>query len=304
MRDAISVALGDARSRGAGVSLSAARGAAPVQNPHQDEGSDNDADVAAAPAEIRHLAARGIHVIVGPLRSNVARAEAGALAAENSVALSGTAREPSDTGTRVFKLAPSDGQLAASAYAWMRRRWGPRACVIDDGTSKARAEGAAFLAVDSSAKHATLGRRAVDDCVEHADAVYATALEADPIFCSARTARRAGPGTLVGAMGLRSFDPTAFSKAGRLWRAEPAAIVRTAAIRALARRYHARAFVAATDAALRFYAATQIAVDVARVGGNPAAFLRRDRFVTVIGTIRFNSRGEVRDPPIVVRSGD
>jgi hypothetical protein len=162
MRDAVRVALGDARSRGVDVSLSAARGAAPVQNPHQDEGSDNDADVAAAPIR----------------------------------------------GTRVFKLAPSDGQLAAAAYAWMRRHWGPRACVIDDGTSKARSEGAAFLAFDSSAKHATLGRHALDDCVEHADAVYATALEADPIFCSARTARRAGPRALVRAMGLRSFDPS------------------------------------------------------------------------------------------------
>jgi ABC-type branched-subunit amino acid transport system substrate-binding protein len=304
MRDAVRVALSDARSRGVDVSLLAARGAVPVQNPHQDEGSDNDADVAAAPAEIRNLAARGIHVVVGPLRSNVARADAAALVTSNSVAISGTAREPSDTGTRVFKVAPSDRQLAMAAYAWMRRRWGPRACVIDDGTLKARSEAAAFLAIDSSAARATSGRHAIDGCMQHADAIYATALEADPIFCSARTARRAGAGALVQAMGLRSFDPAKFSKAGRLWRAEPAAIVRTAATQAPAQRYHARTFVAATDAALRFYAATQIAVNVARAGGDPAAILHQKRFVTILGAIGFNARGEVRAPPIVIRSID
>jgi ABC-type branched-subunit amino acid transport system substrate-binding protein len=200
----------------------------------------------------------------------------------------------------VFKLSPSDRQLAAAAYAWMRRHWGERVCVLDDGTSKARHEAAAFRAVDPRARHASLGGSGIDRCVERADGVYVTALEGDPIFCTAATARRSPANALVQALALRGFDPASFAEAGKLWRAEPVPIRRTAEIDAVATRYHARAFVAATDQALRFYAATQIAARAAQAGGDPRAFLRSRSVATILGTVRFDDRGEVQAPAIVV----
>ncbi|MGH7684884.1 MAG: hypothetical protein ACREMT_11105, partial [Vulcanimicrobiaceae bacterium] len=243
----------------------------------------------------------GVHVVVGPLRSNVARAENEALLQARSVVITGSARGPSDRGTRVFKLSPSDRQLAATAYAWMRGHWGNRVCVLDDGTARARYRAAAFLAIDPRARQASLGHGDVERCMQGVDAVYATALEADPVFCSAVTARRSPAIALVRAMALRSFDPTTFARAGKLWRAEPAPITRTAAIEAVDARYHKRAFLGATDAALRFYAATQIAVTAARGGGDPRVLLRNRRFGTILGTVRFNNRGELEAPAIVVR---
>lgn len=300
MRDAVILAADDERSRGTEVSLLSALGATAVQNPHQDEGSDNDADVAEGPAVVAGLAAKGVHVVVGPLRSSVARAEESALARAHSVVISGTATAPSDIGSRIFKLAPSDRQLAAAAFAWMRAHYGGRVCVLDDGTAKARQQAAAFLSIDKRARRATLGER-VAECVRNADAVYAAALAADPVFCSAQTARRAGITALVQAMALRGFDPESFARAGALWRAEPAPIQRTAAITAVAARYHARAVVAATDSALRFYAATQIAVSAARADGDPKALLSTRPFATILGTVRFSDRGEIRAPAIVIR---
>lgn len=301
MRDAVTLALDDARQAGLPVALVAPLGAAAVQNPHEDEGSDNDADAAAAPGEIRILAERGVHVVVGPLRLNVARAESQALAIARTVAVSGEARGPSELGTRVFKLSPSDRQLAATAHAWIRKRWGTRICVLDDGTPKARDEAEAFSANDPGARRATLGHSGIDACLQRADALYATALEADPVFCSARTARRAPARALVQALALRSFDPAAFARAGRLWRAEPAPIPNTAAVAAMKARYRKRAFVAATDPALRFYAAVQIAVAAARAGGDPRSILSARPFRTILGTVRFSARGEIRAPRIVVR---
>ena len=300
MQDAALTAIDDLHRTGTDVRIVYLAGASPVQNPHQDEGSDNDADVAAGSAEVAALAAKGVHVVVGPLRSNVGRAEEPALARAHSVAISGPATGPSDIGSRVFKLAPSDRQLAGAALAWMRARYGGRVCVLDDGTAKAREQAEAFLSIDSSARHATLGGR-VAECALRADAVYATALAADPVFCSARTARRAGVSALVQAMALRGFDPAAFAGAGSLWRAQPAPIARTAAVAAVAARYHARAFVAATDSALRFYAATQIAVAAARLAGDPRPVLSSRPFATILGTVRFSDRGEIRAPAIVVR---
>lgn len=301
MRDAVALSIDDARARGIPVVLVTARGARAVQNPHQDEGSDNDADVAVAAAEIRNLAARGVHVIVGPLRSNVARADAGTLAAARSAAISGDARGPSDAETRVFKLSPSDRQLAAAANAWIRAHWGNRVCVLDDGTLKARHEAAAFSAIDPRARRANRTPGSIDRCLRGADAVYATALEADPLFCTAATARLSPAAALVQAMSLRSFDPGAFARAGKLWRAEPAPLARSAAIDAAAARYHARAFVAATDSALRFYAATQIAIAAAQAAVDPRTILSERPFATILGTVRFSTRGEIRAPAIVIR---
>lgn len=301
MRDAVALSLDDARADGIAANLVTPQGATAVQNPHQDEGSDNDADVAVAPQEIANLATRGVHVVVGPLRSNVARVDEAALATARSVAISGAAREPSDAGTRVFKLSPSDRQLAEAAYAWMRRHWGSRVCVLDDGTSKARNEAAAFVAIDPRAHRATLGRGGIDRCIRGTDAVYAAALEADPVFFTSETARRAPAAALVQAMSLRSFDPAAFAKAGKLWRAEPARIRRSIRIDSFADRYHSRTFVAASDSALRFYAATQIALTAAGTGGDPQTILRSRRFATILGTVSFTSRGEIRAPAIVVQ---
>jgi len=308
MRDAVDLAARDLQGRGTELTLVAAHGAAGVQNPHQDEGTDNEADVAAAPQDVKALAARGIRVVVGPVRSNVAVAEAAVLRTNGSVAISGTASSPSDPGTHVFKLAPSDRQLAAAARAWMDRHFGARVCIVDDGTARARIQSAAFAEIDPRALRVHLGTAgattsAIARCLKLADGLYATALEAQPVFCSAATARRAGVVTLVQAMSLRRFDPASFAAAGKLWRAQPAPILRSLAARSVARRYERRAFVAADDDVLRFYAAVQIAAQVARAP-SPAAALRSRIFATVAGPLRFTSRGEVRSPRITVISLD
>lgn len=296
MRDAARIAAGDI-----GVQLAAAAGAQAVQNPHQDEGSDNDADVAAGPAQIRALTAQRIHIVVGPLRSNVAIAEEDELARDRSAAITGTAGAPSEPSSRVFKLAPSERQLAAAARMFMRGRFGPRICVLSDGTRKARREAAALSAQIPEAPQALLSNpRAISNCVRNADGVYLTALAALPVFCNAQTARRAGAAKLLAALALRSFDPSAFVRAGALWRVLPAPIPRTAAIGSVDRRYHARAFVRADDDALRTYAAVQVAAQAARAAGgmDPARTLRTTAFRTVIGTIRFDRDGDRVKPPI------
>jgi len=304
MREAADVAAQDLRSKDLAVHLVGAAGAQAVQNPHQDEGSDNQADVAAGPAQIRALASQDIHVIVGPLRSNVAVAESTALARARSVAITGTAGEPSEPDSRVFKLGPSDRQLAAAARKFMLQKFGPRICVLSDGTRKARREAAAFLAQTPASPRALLSNpRAIARCAQGADGVYLTALAAPPVFCSAQTARRAGTARLLAAMSLRSFDPLAFAGAGALWRARPVSIPRTPAADAVNNRYHARAFVRADDDALRTYAAVQVAAQAFRReqgGYDPSRVMRATAFHTLIGTVRFERNGDRVDPPIQV----
>lgn len=301
MRDAVIVAARDAH-----VEIRALAGAEAVRNPHQDEGSDNEADVAAIPATIAAAAHDGVRIVIGPLRSNVAVAADPALRRWNVVTLSGSAREPSVTGALVFKLSPSDAQLAAAAYGTIRRRFGPRVCVVDDGTSVARLQTAAFIAVDPSAHHLSVGPstppQAAGPCLRGANALFAAGLSAAPVFCKASTARRAGVVHLVNELSLRRFDPAAFASAGALLRAQPAPIARTETIQAVSRRYHARAFVAADDEALRYYAAVQIAAQAERIanGRTLEAVLRSTTFPTGIGPVRFDAGGEIVEPKIVI----
>lgn len=308
MQGAAELAAADLRTEGIDVALVSASGAHPVQNPHQDEGSDNDGDVAAGPEQIRALRERGIRIVVGPLRSNVALADEAALAASAAIAITGTAGAPSETGSHVYKVGPSERQLAAAMRAFMLRRFGPRICVLDDGTRKARREAGVLLRESPRARQATLGDdRAIAACVRAADGVYATALAARPISLSARTANRAGAARLLNALALRSFDPSAFTASGGLWRAESAPIARTPGLDALSLRYHKTAFVRADDDALRTYAAVQIAVAAARLaaGGTPLdRAMRGPVFRTVAGTVRFNDRGERAQPRIEVRRID
>jgi ABC-type branched-subunit amino acid transport system substrate-binding protein len=302
MRDAVLVAAGDTQ-----VEVRPLTGAQAVQNPHQDEGSDNGADVAAIASSIASAARERIRVVIGPLRSNVASAADSELRRRNVVAISGSAGEPSLPGSHVFKLAPSDAQVASAAYHAIRRRFGSHVCVLDDGTSVARTQTAAFARVDPSARRLSVGpstpERAANPCVRGANAIFAAGLSASPVFCSAATAQRAGAIRLTNALSLRSFDPGAFASAGALFRAEPQPIGRTKEIQDIDRRYHARAFVAADDEALRYYAAVQIAARAQRTAhGTPLIrLLRVTTFTTAIGAVRFNANGDIANPKIVIK---
>ena len=302
-RDAIRLAADDLRVRLRAVDQRALA----VQNPHRDEGSGNGADVEAAPELAGRLAAAGVRIVLGPLRANVAEALIPALRARGLVALSASALAPDPPHPVLFRLVPSERTRAAAAAARMRTAFGPRACVIDDGTAEARLRSDAFVAAGGLAQRASLrspDRDALAACVAGADGVYFAAAATEPLFCAAQTARRAAPHTLIAAMSHRGFAPEAFAKAGTLFRVVAAPITRSAQLENLRRRYHARAGVAADDDALRAYAATQIAVRTLQLlsGQRGAAeILRRERFATAIGPIRFDGRGDPVGPKIEIR---
>jgi ABC-type branched-subunit amino acid transport system substrate-binding protein len=286
MRDAVMVAVDDLRAHGTQIDVISPHGAEAVENAHQDEGTDNSEDVAAAPAIVRASARANVHVLIGPLRTNVAVAEAATLQRLGVIAISGTAGGPSYAGSPVFRLAPSERQLANVAYRSMRRSFGPRICVLDDGSDDGRRRAAVIGAFPG----VTLG-----SCVAHADAVYFATTSREPVFCSARTAIRANPHKLLVEISHRGFDPMAFIPAGTLFRAEAAPLARTTAMIAVAARYHARAFVLADDGALRTYAAVQIGVEATRRASGPAGLaevLRTQTFSTILGPVRFTSSGD------------
>jgi len=286
LRDAVTVAVEDFRAQGVDVNIVSPHGAEAVENAHQDEGTDNSMDVVAGPRVARAAAHANVRVLIGPLRTNVAVAEAPALARLNEVAISGTAGGPSSPGSAVFRLAPSERQLANVAYRTMRRDFGPRICVLDDGSDDGRRRAAIMGALPG----VTLG-----SCVAHADAVYFATTSREPVFCSARTAIRAKPLTLLVEVSHRGFDPSQFSRAGALFHVEAAPIRRTPAILSVAERYHARAFVQPDDGALRTYAATQIGVEALRRAGDRsglAAVLRTQTFSTILGPVRFRTDGD------------
>ncbi len=286
LRDAVTLAIDDLRAQGVDVNVVSPHGAEAVENAHQDEGTDNSADVAAGPRIARAAARGGVRVLIGPLRTNVAVAQAPALRRLHEVAISGTAGGPSSPGSPVFRLAPSELQLANVAYHTMRRSFGPRICVLDDGSDDGRRRAAIMGALSG----VTLG-----SCIARADAVYFATTSREPVFCSARTAMRAHPRRLLVEVSHRGFDPAEFTGAGALFRTEAAAIRRTPAVIAVAQRYHARAFVLPDDAALRTYAAAQIGVEALRLAPNPtglAEVLRTHTFSTILGPVRFTENGD------------
>jgi hypothetical protein len=288
LRDAVTLAVDDLRASGVSIKLMTSAGAGAVENAHQDEGTDNSADVEAAPAIARAAARSNTRILIGPLRSNVAVAQALTLRALHEVAISGTAGGPSDPRSPVFRLTPSEHQLAQLAYRTMRRSFGARICVLDDASD----DGERRARIMSAFPGVKRG-----DCIKHADAVYFATTSREPVFCSKRTALRANPHTLLVEASHRGFDPSAFAAAGALFRATASPIARTPAILAVAQRYHARALEFADDDALRTYAAVQVAAQVLRRSGGHAdlaGMLRTETFSTILGLIRFRMNGDPR----------
>ncbi|MGH7714684.1 MAG: ABC transporter substrate-binding protein, partial [Vulcanimicrobiaceae bacterium] len=198
LRDAIALAVDDLRTQGINLELIAPSGAEAVENAHQDEGTDNSMDVAAAPAIARAAARANVRILIGPLRTNVAVAQAPVLAQLHQVAISGTAGGPSSAHSPVFRLAPSERQLARLAYKTMRSSFGPHICLLNDGSDDGKRR-AQIIGAFPGVMHG--------DCVQHADAVYFSTTSREPVFCSARTALRANPHTLLVEVSHRGFDP-------------------------------------------------------------------------------------------------
>lgn len=294
LRDAIALAVGDLRAQGVHLELIAPAGAEAVENPHQDEGTDNSMDVAAAPAIARAAARAKVRILIGPLRTNVAVAQAPVLTQLHEVAISGTAGGPSAPHSPVFRLTPSERQLASVAYQRMRRSFGPHICVLDDGSDDGKRR-AQIIGAFPGVAHG--------DCVKHADAVYFSTTSREPVFCSARTALRANPHALLVQISDRGFDPAAFAAAGALFRATAAPIRRTPGILAVAQRYHARNLEFADDSALRTYAAVQVAAEVLTRASSRVdlgAMLRTKTFSTALGSVRFTKDGDPVSPAITV----
>jgi ABC-type branched-subunit amino acid transport system substrate-binding protein len=294
LRDAARLAVDDMNEHNVHIKLIAPTGAEAVQNAHQDEGTDNSMDVAAAPAIARSAARAKARILIGPLRSNVAVAQARTLQELHQIAISGTAGGPSYPGSPVFRLAPSETQLAALAYRTMRREFGPRICVLSDGSD----DGLRRAAIIGALPGVALG-----SCVRHADAVYFSTTSREPVFCSQRTALRANPQRLLIDVSHRGFDPSAYVAAGTLYRATAAPLRRTPAMIAVAQRYHTRELEFATDDALRTYAAVQVAAETLALSDrttNLGALLRTQTFSTVLGPVRFTKDGDPASAAITV----
>ncbi|MBV8355586.1 MAG: hypothetical protein JO101_09715 [Candidatus Eremiobacteraeota bacterium] len=125
LREAVLLAADDLRAHGLSVRLIDAPGARPVRNPHQDEGSDNGADVDAGPRDVAWLARRGVRVLVGPLRANVALGETSALRARRMIAIAPALAVPRTPATVVFSLAglpvPRTPEVRRVADAYHKR---------------------------------------------------------------------------------------------------------------------------------------------------------------------------------------
>lgn len=290
------LAVDDLRTQGVNLKLIAPAGAQAVENAHEDEGTDNSMDVAAGPAIARAAARAGVRILIGPLRTNVAVAQAPVLSQLHEIAVSGTAGGPSVPNSPVFRLAPSERQLATLAYRTMRRSFGPRICVLDDGSDDGKRR-AQIIGTLPGVMHGS--------CVTHADAVYFSTTSREPVFCSRRTAVRADPHALLVEMSHRGFDPDDFKRAGALFRATAEPLRRGPSAIAVAQRYHARNLEFADDAALRTYAAVQVAAEAlarSRSNLNLAAMLRTQTFTTVLGPIRFTGNGDpVSAPETIVK---
>lgn len=294
MRDAASLAIADLHARNINVKAVAPQGAQAVENPHQDEGTDNSADVAAAPAIARAAAHAGIRILIGPLRTNVAVAEDLTLRRFHEIAISGTAGGPSEPDTPVFRLAPSERQLARLAYAAMRRQFGKRVCVLNDNSDDGRRR----AAIMGTFPGVTLGK-----CVAHSDAVYFATTSREPVFCSARTALRANPRRLLVEISHRGFNPGDFTRAGALYRARARPIPSAPATQEVAKRYHEREFVLPDDGALRTYAAVQVAVQALERLRGPrglGAIMQTQTFSTILGPVRFRRDGDPANPAMEI----
>ncbi len=283
------------------VARDSARGG--FQNPHRDEGLDNDVDVRTAPALITGFAADPrIVAAIGGLRRRVGDADAAAQA--RGLPLIVLARwSHNDGNPAAYCLCASPARLVAFARTTAAARFGPRLLLVLVGAAGAlepvwhsrwgpqpiaRASGAA-------GDVARTRRRARDF-----DAVLVIADERPATLWRAPAFDRWFDAPYLRDLGHRDFASIpAAAPSGSVVTIENA-LAAGPARAAFERRFHAAAGFLPGDAATRAFAAAQIL----RVAGTTRAAIRRALgtrwFGTAAGSVRFDADGFSRPFPRLV----
>jgi ABC-type branched-subunit amino acid transport system substrate-binding protein len=252
-----------------------ARGGA--QNPHQDEGSDNDVDVRTAPSIVARFAGDArVVAAVGGLRRNVGDADAAA-AERDALPMVVLARwSRSAHAENAFCLCAAPPRLVAFARRIARRRFREplRVVLLGSAASLARAWPASFAAKPDG------GGAVLVIADDRAPTVWRASA-----FASAFTAgyRRDldHRGARIIPAGVRRGDVLLIAPrfAANTERA------------AFARRYHDAAGFVPDDDTLRAYAAAQIVRTAGRSRAQVREALARRRFRTAAGPVAFDRDG-------------
>ncbi|HEY4439614.1 MAG TPA: hypothetical protein VGN14_04120 [Candidatus Elarobacter sp.] len=260
-----------------------------VQNPHQDEGSDNDVDVRTAPSIVAAYAADPRVVAgIGGLRRNVGDADAAA-ADLRGLPMVLLARWSRATHTEnAFCLCVAPPRVVAFARGIAERRFGEplRVVLIGSAAPLRRAWPDAFA-----------------DKRDSATAVLVIADERAPTLWRASTFARAFDRDYVRDLGHRGSHliPPGVRRGDVLVIAPrfAAGTERTA----FARRYHDAAGFVPDDDALRAYAAAQILRAAGRTRTQVRAALAHRRFMTAAGPVAFDRDGYWADAVLAAVPG-
>jgi hypothetical protein len=275
------------------VTRDSARGG--FQNPHQDEGVDNDVDVREAPAIIAAFAADPrINAAVGGLRRRVGDVDAAAAQVRGlpTIVLSRWTRNGPKAAA--YCLCVSPGRLVAFARAAARKRFGARLLLVLVGEAAelqpewfARGGAIPIAAVSAEAQSITAARRRAASV----DAVLVLADERPPTLWRAAAFRRSFDLEYVRTLGHREFLSIPES-------APPGSvtIIETRFALSIARadferRFHAVAGYLPGDGATRAYAAAQIVAAAGTTRAHVRHALRSRRFATVVGSLSFDADG-------------
>jgi hypothetical protein len=265
-------------------------------NPHRDEGSDNGADLRAAPPIVAAFAAdRTTIAAIGGLRRNVGDADAAVAEARGLplIVLSRWSRNLRTPAT-VFCLCPSPPRLSALARAVARKRFGPRVLLVlvgDAGMLPAiwphRFDEPSTARVAATAASVEAVRRRA----RNVDAVVVIADERPPTLWRGSAFRERFDTAYLRQFSHRDFQAipagTPRGQVAVLHEVLPEGIER----RAFAARYRASAGFLPGDEAAAAFAAARI---LGAAGSDRAAVrraLQRGRFDTVIGSVAFDADG-------------
>lgn len=264
------------------------------QNPHRDEGSDNDVDRRLGPSIIAAFAADpGVVAAIGGLRRNVGDADAAAAQAHGLplIVLSRWTRNGRDAG--VFCLCLSPPRLVGRAREFAHVRFGPRLLLVLVGEAGMlpalwphRFDGISVVRVEATARSADAARRRAVG----RDGVIVLADERPPTLWNGAAFRAHFDEAYLRRLGHRDFRavPDGMHKGQVVTLEEP---LPATPRQRFAVRFHAIAGFAPSNEVASAHAAAQI---LRAAGADRAAMVRalqHRRFETVIGSVSFDADG-------------
>lgn len=263
------------------------------QNPHRDEGSDNDVDRQRAPAIVGAFAADPrIVAAAGGLRRNVGDADAAA-AERLGLPVIVLARWSRTTSRTAFCLCASPPRLVRFGRAVARDRFGRHVLLVLVGIARTLPAlwpngfaGTPVARVSSPAEADAARRRALN-----ADAVLVIADERPATLWRGSAFRRRFDSEYLTRLGHRDFVAVPGGTASGEVVVLREVLPDGAARRAFVRRFRAAAGFVPGDEAVRGYAAAQI---LRAAGSDRAAVrraLRQRTFDTAAGPVVFDSDG-------------